>query len=235
VSPEQRRFIRETLDGLEKAGIIRKSRSPWASPVLLVPKPGGGVRLVIDYRKLNQVTKKEIYAIPRIDDVLDSLSGAMFFTTLDLAAGYYQIPVKECDKEKTAFVTYDGTYEFNKMSFGLVNAPSTFQRCMDTVMAGLKWKSVQIYIDDVMIASPTFKQHLIDLVTVLNRLKEAGLKLKASKCFFCCTEVEYLGHLITREGIRANPQKIKMIADWKISTTSQNLHSFLGLAGYYKT
>lgn len=121
----------------------------------------------------------------------------MWFTTLDLASGYFQIPMDEDSKEKTAFITYEGQYQYNFMSFGLVNAPSTFQRCMDAVLAGLKWNCVQIYLDDTIIASPTFEQHLEDIVAVLTRFENAGFKLKSSKCHFCCNEVEYLGHLIS--------------------------------------
>lgn len=234
VSPQQRRIIKEHIDQLISAGIIRPSRSPWASPVLLVPKGESEYRMCIDYRKLNAVTKKEVYAIPRIDDVLDTLGGKMYFSTLDLASGYFQIPMAEESKNKTAFITYDGQYEYNFMSFGLVNAPSTFQRCMDTVLAGLKWNCVQVYLDDAIIASATFEQHIIDLTSVLNRFQEAGFKLKASKCFICCSEVAYLGHLITREGVRANPKKIELIKNWDIPTSVANLHSFVGLAGYYR-
>ena len=158
----------------------------------------------------------------------------MFFTTLDLASGYFQIPMAEESTEKTAFITYEGQYQYNFMSFGLVNAPSTFQRCMDTVLAGLKWNSVQIYLDDAIIASPTFDQHLLDLTAVLDRFDKAGFKLKASKCHFCCTEVEYLGHLISKDGVRANPTKVDLITKWQIPTTPANLHSFIGLAGYYR-
>ena len=233
VSPEQRKIIKQTIDDLLKANIISPSRSPWSSPVLLVPK-GEGYRMCIDYRKLNAVTRKEIYALPRVDDVLDALGGAMYFSTLDLASGYFQIPMDPNSKDKTAFITYDGQYEYNYMSFGLVNAPSTFQRCMDTVLAGLKWSCVQIYLDDAIIASPTFEQHLIDITAVLTRFKEAGFKLKSGKCHFCCSEVEYLGHLITREGVKANPKKIDLITNWGIPQTASNLHSFLGLAGYYR-
>lgn len=234
VSPDQRRIIKETIDKLLDAEIISPSKSPWASPVLLVPKKGGETRMCIDYRKLNAVTKKEIYALPRIDDVLDQLGGKYWFTTLDLASGYFQIPMSEPDKEKTAFITYDGQYQYNYMSFGLINAPSTFQRCMDTVLAGLKWQSVQIYLDDAIVASPTFDKHLEEVAAVLDRFKSAGLKLKSKKCHFCCQEVEYLGHLITKEGVRANPEKVAMIAEWKTPSTPRNLQSFLGLAGYYR-
>lgn len=239
VSPTQRMIIKETIDRLLAAGIISPSRSPWSSPVLLVPKsdnPKSATdwRMCIDYRKLNEVTKKEVYAIPRTEDAIDALNGAKYFTTLDLASGYFQIAMEQHSKEKTAFITYDGQYQYNRMSFGLVNAPSTFQRCMDTVLAGLKWKCVQIYLDDAIIASPNFNQHLTDISQVLQRFHEAGFKLKATKCNFCCTEVQYLGHLISRDGVRADPDKIELIKNWPVPTQSSNLHSFVGLAGYYR-
>ena len=235
VSPEQRRIIRTTIDELLKAGIIQPSRSPWSSPVLLVPKDGGTKwRMCVDYRKLNLVTKKEIYAIPRIDDVLDTLGGKIWFTVLDLASGYFQIPMDKASKEKTAFITYEGLFEYNFMSFGLVNAPSTFQRCMDTVLAGLKWNSAQIYLDDTIVASFSFEQHLVDIVAVLSRFEQAGLHLRSAKCHFCCSEIKYLGHLVSRDGVRANPEKVELIANWGIPTTAANLHSFIGLAGYYR-
>jgi hypothetical protein len=158
----------------------------------------------------------------------------MYFSTLDLASGYFQIPMDPESKEKTAFITYEGQFEYNFMSFGLVNAPATFQRCMDSVLAGLKWKSVQIYLDDAIIASTSFEEHLSDLKEVFVRLKDANLHLKASKCHFFCPEVQYLGHLITRDGVRANPKKVELIANWGIPSSAANLHSFLGLAGYYR-
>ena len=234
LSPQKRKVVKEHIDKLLKAGIISPSRSPWASPVLLVPKGENGFRMCIDYRKLNAVTKKEIFALPRIDDIFDSIAGAQWFSTLDLASGYHQIPLDESSKDKSAFVTYDGAYRFNFMSFGLVNAPSTFQRCMDAVLAGLKWNCVQIYLDDAIIASKSFDQHIIDLTAVLTRFKEAGFKLKASKCHFCVSEIKYLGHLVTREGIRANPEKVALIRNWEIPRDAKNLHSFLGLCGYYR-
>jgi hypothetical protein len=234
VSPAQRKVIKETIDKLLEGGIISPSRSPWASPVLLVPKGETDYRMCIDYRKLNEVTKKEIYALPRIDDIIDTLGNKMYFSTLDLASGYFQIPMDPESKEKTAFITYEGQFEYNFMSFGLVNAPATFQRCMDSVLAGLKWKSVQIYLDDAIIASTSFEEHLSDLKEVFVRLKDANLHLKASKCHFFCPEVQYLGHLITRDGVRANPKKVELIANWGIPSSAANLHSFLGLAGYYR-
>ena len=120
------------------------------------------------------------------------------------------------------------------MSFGLVNAPATFQRVMDCVLAGLKWNAVNIYLDDAIIASPTFEQHLKDLTLVLARFQEAGFKLKSSKCHFCCSQVQYLGHLLTREGVKADPKKVELISNWEVPRTAANLHSFLGLTGYYR-
>lgn len=142
--------------------------------------------------------------------------------------------MKEKDKEKTAFITYDGQYEYNFMQFGLMNAPSTFQRFMDTVLAGLKWNFVQVYLDDVIIASTTFDELLRHIETVFMSLESANLKLKASKCHFACTQVKYLGHIITRDGVKPDPEKVATIAAWEVPTTVANLSSFIGLAGYYR-
>ena len=234
VSPKQRTIIKETIEKLLKSGIIKPSRSPWASPIVLVPKGEDDFRMAIDYRKLNEVTKSEIFAIPRIDDTIDALGGKIFFTTLDLASGYYQISVDPESRDKTAFISYEGQFEYNQMPFGLKNAPSTFQRVMQATLAGLTWKCCWVYLDDVIIASASFDEHINDLVSVLSRLKEAGFKLKSSKCNFACKEVKYLGHLISKDGVKANPKKIELIAEWGIPSTSANLHSFLGLAGYYR-
>lgn len=241
VSPQQRRLIKQYIDDLLKAGIISPSRSPWSAPVVMVPKtkPNSETgekeyRICIDYRRLNEATKREIYALPRIDDSLDGLGNSIYFSVMDLASGYFQIGMNPKHKQYTAFTTYDGHYEFNYMAMGLVNAPSTFQRAMDACLAGLKWNCVQIYLDDAIVASSSFEQHLKDLANVMTRFREAGFKLKASKCNFCCAEVEYLGHLVSKQGVKANPAKVKLISDWSLPTTASNLHSFLGLAGYYR-
>jgi len=227
VTMTQRKIIKEHIEALLKAGMIKPSKSPWASPILLVPKGENTWRMCIDYRMLNAVTKREIYAIPRIDDMIDSLGGSSYFSTLDLASGYFQIPVKESAKDKTAFISWEGQFAYNFMSFGLVNAPSTFQRTMDTVLAGLKWNSCQVYLDDIIIYSPTFEKHLIDVIAVLTRLRESGFKIKSSKCHFAVAEVVWLGHLLSKEGIRANPEKIELITNWEIPTTALriDLHS----------
>ena len=233
-SPNNRKIMRDAVKKMIESGIIEPSRSPWAAPVVLVPKKTGEVRFAIDYRKLNAVTKKEIYPLPRIDDTLDALGDAKFFSTFDMAAGYWQIPMSINDREKTAFVTHEGQYQYNVMPFGLCNAPATFQRLMDTVLAGLKWQSCLVYLDDVIVFSNDFDKHLLDLHAVLTRLREAGLKLKAKKWHFCCEEVDFLGHVISNKGIKANPKKLEVIKNWPVPETVKQIQSFLGLTGYYR-
>lgn len=233
-SPANRSVISEHVKTMLNAGVIRESRSPWASPVVLVPKKDGKIRFAIDYRKLNDVTVKEIFALPRIDDTLDALGGANYFSTMDLTAGYWQIPMRESDVEKTAFVTHEGLYEWLYMPFGLTNAPATFQRMMNRAFAGLTWQCCLVYLDDIIIFSKTFDQHLHDLISVLHRVDQHGLMLKPSKCHICCTEVEYLGHVISADGIRANPHKLEVIRDWPVPTNVKEVQSFLGLCGYYR-
>lgn len=163
-------------------GVIQPSCSAWASPVVLVRKKDNTVRWCIDYRKLNDVTRKDAYPLPRIDTCLDCLSSAKIFSTLDLQSEYWQLEVSEKDRPKTAFVTKYGPFEYRKMPFGLCNAPSTFERCMELILKGLQWKTLLIYLDDVIIYSDTVESHLEQLDLVLTRLREAGLKLKPSKC-----------------------------------------------------
>ena len=174
------------------------------------------------------------YALPRIDDALASLSGNKYFTSLDLYSGYYQIPMNENDKEKTAFITDSGLWHFNVLSFGLTNAPATFQRYMDAVLAGLKWNTLLVYIDDVLIFSPTFESHLKDVETVLDRLIDANLQLKPSKCHFFQRELVYLGHLVSADGIRPDPKKIQAILDMPIPSDVTGVRSFIGMCGFYR-
>ena len=233
-SPHNRQVTRDAIKNMLQSGIIEPSRSPWAAPIVLVPKKSGEIRFAIDYRKLNEVTKKEIYPIPRIDDTLDALGEAKYFSTFDLAAGYWQIPMKKEDREKTAFISYEGQYQYKVMPFGLCNAPATFQRMMDVVLAGLKWQSCLVYLDDVIVFSSTFDKHLVDLDNVLTRLGEANLKLKPKKCHICCSEVDFLGHVISNMGVQADPKKLDSIRNWPIPRTVKQVQSFLGLTGYYR-
>jgi hypothetical protein len=233
-SPELRKVIKEQIIDMLAKGVIRESRSPWAAPVVLIPKKDGKMRFCIDYRKLNNVTKREMYALPRIDDTLDALGGAKFFTCLDLTWGYWQIKMRSTDVEKTAFVTHEGQYEWENMPFGLMNAPATFQRMMNNAFAGLTWHCCLVYLDDIIIYSNTFEDHLRDLALVFQRVDEHGLRMKPSKCFIACDKVQYLGHMLTPDGLRAAPSKLKAIHEWPIPRNVKEVQSFLGLCGYYR-
>ena len=227
-------LIDEEVEKLLVKEIIRPSISPWSSPIVLVSKPDGSIRFCIDYRKVNSVTKKDAYPLPRIDETLHALGGATYFTTLDLQSGYWQVALDEKSKEITAFSTTRGHWEFNVMPFGLTNAPATFQRLMDFVLTGLHWSHCLVYLDDVIIFGKTFDEHQERLRIVLNRLCEAGLTLKPSKCQWARTEVKYLGHLISREGIKPDPGKITAVKNFPIPRNRTEVRAFLGLASYYR-
>lgn len=219
-------------------GIIEPSHSPWASPMLLVPKRSitgeQEWRMVVDYRKLNDVTVKDSYPLPSIPETLDLLSNAKYFTTLDLHSSYNHIEIAPDDIEKTAFCTTNGLWQYKRMPFGLCNAPSTWQRLIDTVMSGLTGNSVLIYLDDLIIWSATVEEHLVRLTAVLDRLKDANLKLRPDKCHFLQSEVQYVGHIITAEGIKTNPRTISAVQDYPVPTNVRETRGFLGLTGYYR-
>lgn len=229
-----RKVLMDEIEKMLKDGIIQESRSPWASPCVLVKKTDGQWRFCIDYRKVNAVTKKEVYPLPRIDDCLSALGQSRYFTTLDMAAGYWQVRMSDKDREKTAFVTTEGQWEFRVMPFGLTNAPATFQRLMDATLAGLKWSSCLVYLDDVIIFSKDFETHLQDVEKVFNRLAEANLSVKGAKCSFAQPVVKYLGHIVSRAGISPDPKKVQAIKDFPRPESRVHLQSFLGLAGYYR-
>lgn len=199
--------IREQVKQMLADDIIQPSTSPWASPVVLVKKKDGTLRFCVDYRKLNRVTKKDVYPLPRIDDSLDRLRHSRYFSSMDLRSGYWQIEVDDRDREKTAFITPDGLFEFKVLPFGLCSAPATFQRMMDTVLSGLKWQSCLVYLDDVVVFSETFEQHLHRLRAVLDAIRSAGLSLKPEKCHFGYEELKFLGHVVSCEGISPDPEK----------------------------
>ena len=232
-----RAFIEEEEKIIEtqlKTGVIRESTSPWSSPLVYVRKRDGTTRPCVDYRKLNEVTKKDAYPLPRIEDCLDCLGGAKVFSTLDLQSGYWQIDLKEEDRAKTAFSTRSGHYEYVTMPFGLCNAPSTFERAMELIMKGLQWKTLILYLDDIIVLSSTFDEHIERLDEVLSRLGQAGLKLKPSKCHMFKSEVAYLGHVVSAAGIKPDPEKLERIQDWPSPTSVSELRSFLGLCSYYR-
>ncbi|XP_064475510.1 uncharacterized protein LOC135389384 [Ornithodoros turicata] len=184
VSAAEREVIEKEVQNMLSRKIIRPSNSPWASPVVLVRKKDGSVRFCVDYRRLNKVTRRDVYPMPRIDDALDCLHGASYFSSLDLRSGYWQIPMSDNNIEKTAFATQDGLYEFLVMPFGLCNAPATFERMMDTVLRGLRWHICLCYLDDIIIYAPTPEDHLSRLSTVLDYIATAGLQLNRKKMFF---------------------------------------------------
>ena len=234
MSPPAKEKVRELLKDMTEKKVISPSKSPWASPIVLVQKKDGSTRFCVDYRKVNEVTRKDAYPIPRIDETLDTLTGATLFSTLDLRSGYWQVEVDPKDREKTAFCTSEGLFEFNVMPFGLCNAPATFQRLMDSILAGLHWKNCLVYIDDIVVIGKSFDDHLCNLQQVLKRLRQAGLKLQPHKCKFLQSQVTYLGHVVSAQGVSPDPEKTSKIKSWPVPQSAQEVQRFLGLANYYR-
>ena len=214
---------------MQEQGIIRKSSSPWSSPLVLVIKKNGKVRPCVDYRRLNAVTIKDAFPLPRIQDCLDTVAGATIFSTFDLTSGYHQIPVRSEDIHKTAFVTKYGLFEFQTMPFGVCNGPPTCQRLMELVLNGLQWQICLIYLDDIIVFGNNFKDHMQRLDLVLQRMAEAGLKLKPEKCQLLKTEVAFLGHLVSDKGIQPNPDNIAKILAMPPPTTVTEVRQLLGM------
>ncbi|UYV79687.1 hypothetical protein LAZ67_18000272, partial [Cordylochernes scorpioides] len=234
VSPAERRVIQSEVEKMMETKIIRPSSSPWASPVILVRKKDGSLRFCVDYRRLNKITKKDVYPLPRIDDALDTLSGSRYFSTMDMRSGYWQIEVDDKDREKTAFITPDGLYEFNVMPFGLCNAPATFERMIDNVLRGLKWDMCLCYLDDIVVYGSTFKEHLTRLYKVLRCIQQAGLCLNYKKCHFASRQITILGHVVNEFGTQPDPEKVKAIVHFPNPRNISETRSFLGLSSYYR-
>lgn len=232
--PYKREIANKLIQEMCDFNIIQPSNSPWASPIVLVGKKTGDLRFCVDYRKVNRATKRDQYPLPNIQDSLDALEGAKYFTSLDMKSGYYQIEMNPNDRQKTAFITQDGLYEFKVMPFGLTNAPATFQRCMDVILSGLKYNSVLVYLDDILIFSNTFEQHLRRIETVFIRLLDANLRLNPSKCSFCLPEITYLGIKVTAEGQYPDEEKIKAVASFETPKNVRDIRSFVSLCSYYR-
>ena len=235
IPPGMYEEVRQHLKDMLAAGAIRESNSPYSSNVVLVRKKDNSLRFCIDYRTLNSKTRKDAYMLPRFDDTIDTLAGACFFSKLDLRSGYWQVEMEESDKEKTAFSVGNlGFYECERMSFGLCNAPATFQRLMEKCMGELHLQECLVFIDDILIFSRTFEEHLQRLEAVFERLAQHNLKLKPSKCDFFKTSVTYLGHVVSSKGIATDPEKTAAIKNWQPPSNVKELRSFLGFAGYYR-
>lgn len=226
--------VDQLVDQLLQHNIIQPSNSPWNAPIVIVRKKDGDVRMCVDYRKLNAVTKRPIFPIPEPQHLFDALDGAGYFTTIDFSQGYHQVAVAEEDIPKTAFTTRKGQFEYLRMPFGLCSAPATFQRMMHRVLKHENWQSCLIYLDDVLIFGLTAAEHNERLRAVLQRIREANLKLSPTKCHFFRKEVEYLGHIVSSEGIKTSPAKVEKIKNWPTPANSDELRSFLGLCGYYR-
>ena len=226
---------REQVEAMLKDGIIEPSSSPWASPVVLVKKKDGSLRFCVDYRKLNSVTIKDAFPLPRIDDSLDALVGASYFSTLDLASGFWQVGMTEDAKLKSAFATSGGgLFQFCVMPFGLANSPSTFERLMEKVLAGLQWQICLVYLDDIIVYSKDVMSHLERLDIIFGKLRAAGLKLKPKKCHLLRESVLYLGHVVSGGGVHTDPDKVKAVSEWGAPKDLTEVRSFLGLCSYYR-
>ena len=234
--PKNRQVVAEHLQTQLDAGVIEPACSEWASPVVLVLKKDGSVRFCVDFRRLNAVTIADTYPLPRMEDCIDSLGEARVFSTLDALWGYWQVPIAEEDRDKTTFTTHLGTYRYIRMPFGLRNAPATFQRALDIILSGVRWRTCLVYLDDVVVFSKDQESHLEHLDDVLALLEEAGIKLKLKKCFFFKSEIEYLGHVLMpgRLGISQHAKATKAVRDALFPRTPTQLRSFLGAANVYR-
>ena len=230
----RRAKVSEMVDDMLARGVIQPSASAWSSPIVLVPKKNGDLRFCVDYRRLNKVTRKDVYPLPRIDDILDTLGGTRYFSSLDLCSGYWQIELDPESRPKSAFVTHRGLHEFVRLPFGLCNGPSTFQRLMEIVLSGLAWKNCFVYIDDVLVCSQTFDDHLAHLQQVFDRLRSANLRLNAKKCVLLKDEVHYLGHVVSQAGIYPSSSNVTKVKDYPTPADVSQVRQFLGLASYYR-
>lgn len=227
---ETRRQIKEML----KQGIIEESESPWSSAYVLVKKKSGDWRLCVDFRKLNAITKKNAYPLPNIESCLDALAGKVYFSQLDFASGYWQMPIADSSKELTAFRTEDGLFQFRRMPFGLTNAPASFQKLINVLFAGLRGLNLQVFLDDVCVATSEWPEHLGLLEKVFKLVIKANLKLKGSKCVFGSHQITFLGHRLSSKGIQQDPEKLRALIQLPYPTNAVEVRRALGMFGYYR-
>jgi len=234
MSVDELEELKKQLKELSDKGYIRPSASPWGSPALFVKKKDGSMRKCIDYRNLNAVTVKNKFPLPRIDDLLDQLKDAKFFSKIDLRSGYHQMKIKPEDIPKIAFVTRYGQYEFTVVSYGLTNAPAYFMNMMNKVFMDELDKFVVVFIDDILVYSASAGEHEQHLRVVLERLRQNQIYAKFSKCSFWLEEDTFLGHVLIAEGVAVFLAKIEVMKEWEQPRNVSDIHSFLGLAGYYR-
>jgi len=234
LSKKEKDECQKTIDELLTKGYIEPSKSPYGAPILFVSKKDGTLRMCVDYRALNKLTVKNRFPLPRIDDLLESLSGASYFTAIDLASGYHQIPIRSSDVPKTAFRTPMGHFQWKVMPFGLCNAPATFQHAMNNVFGNRIGKYVLVYMDDILIYSPSKEDHIKHLDDVLGLLAEHNYYVKKKKCEFFKTEVKFLGHVVGKEGLRVDPDKINVVKTWARPKDKSEIRSLLGFGNYFR-
>ena len=234
ILPRDFHEVKSHIQDLLAKGVVTPSHSPYAAPVVVVRKKDGSIRLCVDYRRLNSKTVKDAYPLPRIEESFNALAGSKYFTTLDLASGYHQIAMDPKDQDKTAFTTPFGLFEYTRMPFGLTGAPATFQRLMNGVMSDFLFNFLLVYLDDLLIFSESFDDHLQHLEKVLKKICDTGLKLNLEKCQLLRPEVSYLGHTISAKGVSCQDEKTEAVQRWPVPRTTKELRSFLGFAGYYR-
>jgi hypothetical protein len=231
---EMRQEIRKAIQDFLEQGIIRPSSSPYNSPSLMVPKRDGGYRLVVDFRRLNKHVITDPHPLPRISQIMEALGSAVYFTALDLLHGFYNLEIREEDRCKTAFSTPDGHWEFIRLPMGLKNSPSIFQRLMSVVLSGSLGHHAFIYIDDILVFSKDAESHIQHLDEIMEKVNKAGLRVKASKCQLFRTEVEYLGFLAGKDGLKVNPRKMEAVEKFPVPRKIRDVQAFLGLVGYFR-
>lgn len=234
-SAKERLIIGQHIDNLLKYGLIKPSKSPFNSPIFLIPKKGkDNYRMVVDYRALNNITTPTYFPLPRVTDCVDCLSGSMWFTSLDANQGFYQIDLEECDRQKTAFSCYKGHYEWIKCPMGLSGMPFTFQEVMQKLIGKMNYINAIVYIDDCVLYTKTFEEHVEKLSDLLQYFREANMKLKVSKCYFAQSKLKFLGYIIDREGVKLDKSKVEIINKLPAPHNLKSLRRFLGMIGYYK-